>query len=640
MTEHARAARDEGRPVALDAATPSGLETGGTKVQLQALQTVAKVATAVLSHLDLESTLLSVVNATLDLLGGDIVGLLLADEDDDVLRMRACAGHRTIHTAHLEVRRGEGVAGKVFETGSPFKTNDYQSDTSFSGHFLSVAQEDGTRAALGAPMTVRGKVIGALMVWSRHPSAFSDADIDALINLANLATIAIENARLYETERTAVRTLAEAHRRLEEQYELLQRASNVHEELTQLVLEGGGLPDLVEMVAKHTGGRVAILDPALEVLATSPDADGLIDRVQRHLRYQNGRGGRGAGGAKGTLTTPPGGSSDFWLLMRDVVAGGERLAHLCVGLSHPPGSLDPVIVEQASTVCALQLTKERAVTDARTRVRSDFLWDLLEGNLTDDSEALVRARHLGYSLPTSLRVLLVPVGGLDEWARTSGASADAVDRRRESLVRAAERLGTAAGHSAIVAARRGSTIALVLPASPAVEARELAEAMLEGLEAANPDLAFSGGVSASVPLSANLDQAYLQAQHALSAIPVLATTRRVVAFDELGVLQFLLAPADRGQLVGFARKVLGGATDYDRDHRADLVRTVEVYLASDCSLQRTAEQLYIHPKTVRYRLDRVEELANICLASQQDRFDAQLALTIIRALSLTGGGAP
>ncbi|HMG31875.1 MAG TPA: hypothetical protein VK585_17335, partial [Jiangellaceae bacterium] len=71
MTEHARAARDEGRPVALDAATPSGLETGGTKVQLQALQTVAKVATAVLSHLDLESTLLSVVNATLDLLGGD-----------------------------------------------------------------------------------------------------------------------------------------------------------------------------------------------------------------------------------------------------------------------------------------------------------------------------------------------------------------------------------------------------------------------------------------------------------------------------------------------------------------------------------------------------------------------------------------
>jgi DNA-binding PucR family transcriptional regulator len=614
------------------------LEAGGTKVQLQALQTVAKVATAVLSHLDLESALLSVVNATLDLFGGDIVGILLADEDDDVLRMRACAGHRTINTARLEVHRGEGVAGKVFETGRPFKTNDYLTDTSFSPHFLSVAREDGTRSALGAPMTVRGKVIGALMVWSRHPSAFSDADIDSLINLANLATIAIENARLYETERTAVRTLAEAHRRLEEQYELLQRASNVHEELTQLVLEGGGLPDLVEMVAKHTGGKVAILDPVLEVLATSPDADRLIDRVQRHLRHQSGRGGRGGREAQGTLTKPPAASSSGWLLLRDVVAGGERLAHLCVDLSEQPGSLDPVIVEQASIVCALQLTKERAVTDARTRVRSDFLWDLLEGNLNDDSEALVRARHLGYSLPTRLRVLLVPVGGLDEWARTSGASADAVDRRRESLVRAAERLGEAAGHGAIVAARRGSMIALVLPAA-AVAARGLAEAILEGLEAANPDLTFSGGVSASVPLSASLDQAYLQAQHALSAIPVLATARRVVAFDELGVLQFLLAPADRGQLVSFARKVLGGATDYDRDHRADLVRTVEVYLASDCNLQRTAEQLFIHPKTVRYRLDRVEELAGICLASQQDRFDAQLALTIIRALSLTAGGA-
>ena len=149
---------------------------------------MAKLAGDILSHLDLESALLSIVNAALDLLGADIVGILLADEDGDVLKMRACAGHRTIQTAHLEVRAGQGVAGKVFETGRPYRADDYRSDPSISRHFFAIAEEDGTRSALGAPMMVRGKVIGTLMVWSRHPEAFSDQDTDTLIDLANLAS--------------------------------------------------------------------------------------------------------------------------------------------------------------------------------------------------------------------------------------------------------------------------------------------------------------------------------------------------------------------------------------------------------------------------------------------------------------------
>jgi purine catabolism regulator len=287
-------------------------------------------------------------------------------------------------------------------------------------------------------------------------------------------------------------------------------------------------------------------------------------------------------------------------------------------------------------VCALELTKERAVSEAQTRVRSDFLWDLLEGSISDDAEALVRARHLGYGLPPKLRIMLLPVQGLDEWTGRGGA-ADTMDRRRESLVRASERLATAAGTSQAFAARRGSLIALVVAGSESSsEAKRLAEAVIGGLSEANPDLDFSAGLSSCVALAANLKPAYLQAQHALSAIPVVAAEQRVAVFDDLGVLRFLLAPADRGALVGFARKVLGPLVDYDRSHGAELVRTVEVYLASDCNLQRTAEHLYVHPKTVRYRLDRAEALSGISLATQQDRFDAHLAVTIIRALALDG----
>jgi sugar diacid utilization regulator/putative methionine-R-sulfoxide reductase with GAF domain len=618
----------------------------GADVQPQELQAVARVARDILSDLDLESTLLSVVNTAKDLFAADIVGILLAEPDDgadggEVLTMRACAGHRTIRTARLRVRGGQGVAGKVLQTGQPQRVDDYPQDRSISGDFLAIAAMDGTRSALGAPMIVRDRVIGVLMVWSRRPAAFTDLHTETLVYLADLATIAIENARLYDTERTAMQTLAEAHHRLEEQYAFLQRASDVHEELTGLVLEGRGLPDLAGVVARHTGGDVVIFDPDLDVLATAADEGSfdpaVLDGARCRLRATP-RPHREREPAEGPIA--PSATLDRWLLVRDVVAGGERLARLCVALHRPPAGLDPVIVEQAAVVCALELTKERAVTEAHSRLRSDFLWDLLDGNLSDDSEALVRARYLGYTLPSRLRVMLTPVAGLDEWARTAGASADAVDRRRESLVRLAAAAAAEVAPGAFVA-RRGSLLAFLLPASGDGErddeVRKCAETILDRLGAAHADLTFSGGLSASAPLSANLGGAYRQAEHALSAIPVLGSKQRVVVFDDLGVLRFLLAPADRAELVRFTRRVLGPVMDYDRDHHADLVRTVEVYLKCDCNLKRTGEELFLHPKTVRYRLDRVEELAGISFASQRHRFDAELATTIIRALSLGEG---
>jgi DNA-binding PucR family transcriptional regulator len=64
------------------------------------------------------------------------------------------------------------------------------------------------------------------------------------------------------------------------------------------------------------------------------------------------------------------------------------------------------------------------------------------------------------------------------------------------------------------------------------------------------------------------------------------------------------------------------------------MKTLETFLAENCSLRSAAKRLGLHPKTIRYRLSRVEQLTKLDLATQQDRFDAQLAATIIRALAI------
>jgi DNA-binding PucR family transcriptional regulator len=102
-----------------------------------------------------------------------------------------------------------------------------------------------------------------------------------------------------------------------------------------------------------------------------------------------------------------------------------------------------------------------------------------------------------------------------------------------------------------------------------------------------------------------------------------------MVFEDLGVLQFLLTPSERGDLDRFVERTLGVLLAYDEQHKTQLVPTIEAYLACDCNLLRAAERLFIHPKTMRYRLQRMQSLTRLRFSRQEDRFNLHLALKIM-----------
>jgi sugar diacid utilization regulator len=424
--------------------------------------------------------------------------------------------------------------------------------------------------------------------------------VQSLTTLANLAAIAVENARLYEAQRRNVKGLQEANQRLESQNEVLRRATEVHDDLMRLVLEDAALAELVEGVARLLDADVVTLDTGGRVMAASGAAGAALQpRIAARLAAR----GPSAGAAP-------------QLLVSDVVGGGEKLGHLGVALRHAPAPLDAVLVEQAAIMCALQLTRERAVLEARTRVRGDFLWDLLDGKIADEAEAIVWARALHLELPERVRVAVIRA----ELLRRSGAVTSGTLPQLD---------------------QRESLISLLLPAAedPRV-ARASVEAVVDRIAERFPDVEIAAGVSACAAVIGELPEAHAQARIALNAAPTDDGPHHVAVLDELGVMRFLLAPGDRDDLQSFARRVLGRVLDYDRDRPSELTRTVEAFLANDCNLQRTAADMFVHPKTVRYRLDKVQEMAGLDFSRQRDRFDAQLAISIVRSFELQEAGAP
>jgi len=72
--------------------------------------------------------------------------------------------------------------------------------------------------------------------------------------------------------------------------------------------------------------------------------------------------------------------------------------------------------------------------------------------------------------------------------------------------------------------------------------------------------------------------------------------------------------------------------DYDRERRTQLLDTLERYLRDRRSIATTARALYVHPNTLRQRLNRIEELSGLDLANE-DLLSLELAVKLARLRS-------
>jgi DNA-binding PucR family transcriptional regulator len=96
--------------------------------------------------------------------------------------------------------------------------------------------------------------------------------------------------------------------------------------------------------------------------------------------------------------------------------------------------------------------------------------------------------------------------------------------------------------------------------------------------------------------------------------------------DRVAAHRLLLATAGADLRQRLQDHLLGPIVEYDRRHSADLLKTLVAYFANDCSWKATADILHVHVNTLRYRIQKVQELMQRDLRRTDDRLDVLLAL--------------
>jgi PAS domain S-box-containing protein len=156
---------------------------------------------------DLPALLEAIVRRASELLGARMGGLYLMRSEDDELELVVSYNLPGDHVG-TRLGLGEGLSGRVAQTGEPLMINDY---SQWEGRAVVYDAHSFTRV-LGVPLKVGDRIVGVINVTDAQPAGSFDADEIRLVSLfADQAAIAVESARLFEAEREQ-RELAEALR--------------------------------------------------------------------------------------------------------------------------------------------------------------------------------------------------------------------------------------------------------------------------------------------------------------------------------------------------------------------------------------------------------------------------------------------
>jgi formate hydrogenlyase transcriptional activator len=157
------------------------------------------VNNAIVTCLDRESLFLATAAVLRRAVPFDRAALILYDPSKDIFTVLGVAGpvpSPPVIPVGTEWPRQHSRAGWVLDHCEPLLTVDLRDSPPFVEH--AALLEEGIRAAVSAPMTVKGKIIGTLNVGSRVPGRYGEAEASLLAAIAEQVALAIENLLAYE----------------------------------------------------------------------------------------------------------------------------------------------------------------------------------------------------------------------------------------------------------------------------------------------------------------------------------------------------------------------------------------------------------------------------------------------------------
>jgi len=407
--------------------------------------------------------------------------------------------------------------------------------------------------------------------------------------------------------------------------QMMRRALHIHQALTNLVLQGGGLADLARQLADLIGHSISIETERFDAMATHNIAE--VDEARRYTQIHGRTDPRlvSALEARGILPrirqtlrpahleAMPDVGLEMERILAPIVVHGAIYGYMwIIADDHRLTEIDLMAIESGSTIAALMLLYQESMQSAEANLKGSLLSQLIKGDSAHETILNDQSLRYGVDLRSPFVMLIIECNG------------DGTNPM--PLYRSINRLIMTEGWQAVTGQFGGQLIVLL----PHHENREI---LITGLQAQLTRLALCGdggpriGISTVQQGAECVRIAYEQCRDVLHIMWRLQPQRRIVHFDDLGYLHTLYRAGAASLRNNPNMPILRRLLD---EKQADLFHTLEAYLDAGGNGVSTAEILHIHRSTLNYRLQRIGHICEVDLQDPLTRTNLQIAIKLLR----------
>ncbi len=574
-----------------------------------------------------------IVDRISKILDAEMAGVMLYDEKTNELVLQKPAfgleNEEDINAYRVPIN-SKGNAVNVFLTGVPSISNDTPSDPRFLKQFV---LKYGAYNTISVPLEVNSRRIGVIHVDNKKNGSFTQKDVELLMLLSSHMAILLENAAYFEKEKKQSQQLKIINLDLDNQQKELRRLMDIHGKLIRKVLYGEGLSAITMTLAELLNCTVIVEDKHFNIVCQAlPERDDDVLQPEELLKEVKNLTPISNKCREATLKKkivciaplPEKGINYFRILVPLTNKSGI-LGYLSVLFRNKTyDEFDMIAIEQAALVASLELVKEKNAYEIESRIKGEFLDLLLQGDFKNEKVIFERAKFLNYDIFGSQLVAVIRI------QKAPSSKKDISSFLLEAINYIVFLVKRCLPQSILLT--MGNEVIILSSGDEIKNLMDKLRLICIEIEQKYASSQVCIGIGQESNEILKIKESFQQAKKVLDVLTVFNLTDKVVTYNDLGIYSLLFHVDDKQILQSFVNEKLGALIKYD-NKKGSLLLTLEVLLQKKCILKKAAEELFIHIKTIEYRVRKIEEILNVTLSDAEVCFELNMAIKINHLLS-------
>lgn len=405
---------------------------------------------------------------------------------------------------------------------------------------------------------------------------------------------------------------------INKQFQKIQHSENLYRKLTDIAVNNEGLKPIAKAVNALTNGHIMIFDKNTNELCSTivkndkweVEIDFILENIHHYkeeFEISNLR----------DITLP---YENQFIYIAPIKSIHNVYGYIVCLKEGKLNEFEEIAIQHATTICALEFIKLSSLEEKDNKLRADFLELVLSGNFTDELTIYSKGEALGYKIGSyDTCVAAISIDNYKE------LSEPGIESKILKLILKSLR---ESGLQCLFKLLSGQYVMLITNRwTKRVDINELLFSISNKVFT-KFSVTLSVGIGRYYEDFTQYKDSYKEAQESLFIIQSVWKGNKILHFNELGIYKILLPILQNSEEIDkFIQEVLGEVLNNE-----ELLKTLKVYL-NNMKINETADTLFIHRHTLKYRLNKIENITNRDLSNLKDRIELELALIIYQMIN-------